>query len=130
MKINSQSYIGGTEENQSYTILQMTLATIKRMVVEMNTVANLPKKDEKAMINLGVKVAKGKESSELYAKKLISIVEKITKKKIKKEDKNHLKRRIQGYIRKDFSENKLSHLSLLIEKLEKVTNKEVLLFAK
>jgi hypothetical protein len=58
MKINSQSYIGGTEENQSYTILQMTLATIKRMVVEMNTVANLPKKDEKAMINLGVKVAK------------------------------------------------------------------------
>jgi Na+-translocating ferredoxin:NAD+ oxidoreductase RnfG subunit len=66
----------------------------------------------------------------LYAKKLISIVEKITKKKIKKEDKNHLKRRIQGYIRKDFSENKLSHLSLLIEKLEKVTNKEVLLFAK
>ncbi len=126
MEITTSSYSNPSLENQSYTILQMVIAAIKKTLVEFNTISNLPEHDEKTMVNLGVKVLENNATAEDYSSKLIKIVEKLIHKKIGS-DKDYLERKIQGYVRRDLVESTSSQILNLTEKLEKLTNKKVIL---
>lgn len=127
MEITTQNYINPQLEEQSYVILNMVLAAAKRSEPKLNTTNNLSEKDEKSMISFGVRVLKGEITSELYADKFIFIAEKIIGSKIS--EKKYLKSKIQNYIKRDFLENKnnILELSLLKEKLERMSKKKVII---
>jgi len=127
MEITSQNYINPQFEEQSYVILNMVLAAAKRSEPKLNTTNSLSEKDEKVMVDFGAKVLKGNTTAELYANKFISIVEKIIGGKIS--EKDYLKTKIQNYIKRDFLEDKnnILELSLLKEKLERMSKKKVII---
>jgi hypothetical protein len=126
MEITTSSYSNPSLENQSYTILQMVIAAIKKTLVEFNTISNLPEHDEKTMIDLGVKILKNSATAEDYSSKLIKIIERLIHKKIGS-DKDYLERKIQGYVRRDLVENTNTQVLNLTERLEKLTNKKIIL---
>ena len=130
MEITSSEYMHPTDASQSFVVLNMVLGAVKRSVPEFNTIANFNKADETVLINLGAKVMKGKEKPEVYSNKVISVVEKMIKKKI--QNKSYLNTKIQDYIKRDIMDtqeqnpNKLVNTSLLKEYLERHTGKKII----